>query len=453
LGYYGTAPNQGSFVYSDSSSDTVFSSTEDNSFNIRAENGIKLESSTSADINLSVGGVSIASIQADANDLVINAVSGDINLTSVSGITTNCDLSLGDIPYDFQDADFRTDTTYSTGSAPDNVVFGFQFTPNVDISINTILIPLALWDGTGSSRDFRIWDSNETVLAQGSVLSSQLFDSKYQFVLPTPLICSAGNDYVIGALVKFTDDVDFTTTPTITGSSTGLFTGVVGLQTGSSNPTIGFPGNTSVGKVMFVYFRFDTLDVRKDLTCNKVICDEIIIGNPPVNYKSTILSHIDYSTISPPTMMSSLTVSGGTNKMWGHSALYIAGVDLLGGRVVALKDQTSANDNIGLEVEYLQSGTEASPTVSPIGITQHDCLAGEKITVCILGYTTAICENGDGSPERGSQILAGTDGKINRSINDSASANEARLGFVAQSTSIGSNGAILVYYDGFYQPS
>ena len=48
----------------------------------------------------------------------------------------------------------------------------------------------------------------------------------------------------------------------------------------------------------------------------------------------------------PASMRANITaLGGGVNKCWGHTAKYLAGADLLAGRLVSLKDQTAGTDN------------------------------------------------------------------------------------------------------------
>ncbi len=63
-----------------------------------------------------------------------------------------------------------------------------------------------------------------------------------------------------------------------------------------------------------------------------------------------------------------------------------------------------------------------------------------------------ICENTDTTPERGSQIISDTQnlGKIR--VNNTAGGDQARLGYLAQSDRIDANDAVLVYFDGWFQP-
>ena len=85
-------------------------------------------------------------------------------------------------------------------------------------------------------------------------------------------------------------------------------------------------------------------------------------------------------------------------------------------------------------MDYLIDSSETNPTISPIGITQHNADAGDVIEVCILGYKTAIAYNGDTTPKRGSQIYTAptaSEGKVQ--INVSGGTDEGRLGFMAQS--------------------
>ena len=64
-------------------------------------------------------------------------------------------------------------------------------------------------------------------------------------------------------------------------------------------------------------------------------------------------------------MRASITdTGGGTNKCWGHTATYLAGVDLLAGRVVSLQDQTQGSDNTQyLKVGYLEKAKQKNPQV------------------------------------------------------------------------------------------
>jgi hypothetical protein len=210
----------------------------------------------------------------------------------------------------------------------------------------------------------------------------------------------------------------------------------------------------TTGKIPFIQFNFDTNGIGQDLQCQNVVCDTITVGNPPVAGESKIISHIDYSNMYPYSMVADLDGSnGGVNKCWGHTATYMARIDLKAGRVVGLSDQTQGDDNIAkLMVEYLKNGDETGSTISPIGITQNNCSAGENVLVCILGYTTVILENSDSTPERGSQVLSdpSLQGKVR--INTSGGGNEARIGFVAQSNAITNNSPFLLYYDAYYQP-
>ena len=165
-------------------------------------------------------------------------------------------------------------------------------------------------------------------------------------------------------------------------------------------------------------------------------------------------SHIDYSTLYPSAMKAPITsAGGGLNTCYGDTASYIAGVDILAGRVVALMDQNEGSDDSELlMVCYLKNGDEVTPSIAPIGISQGNALVGEQITVCILGYTTAICENSDISPERGSQIISDTQNQGKIRINNTGGGNQARLGFLAQSNQVNTNDPVLIYYDGWFQP-
>ena len=180
----------------------------------------------------------------------------------------------------------------------------------------------------------------------------------------------------------------------------------------------------------------------------------MVIGRPMINDGESFSScHINYSMLMPSLMISPITVTGGVNKCWGQTATYIADTDLLVGRIVSLADQPVNTDNVnGLKIGYLKIGAAIVPSNHPIGVTQHNCLAGESMEICIQGYTTCISIAGDATPERGSVALAGADidfGKIRLGV--PAAAVQARVGFVAQSNPIVVNGPALVFYQGYFQ--
>jgi hypothetical protein len=183
----------------------------------------------------------------------------------------------------------------------------------------------------------------------------------------------------------------------------------------------------------------------------------MILGNPMINAATSFSTcHINYSTMLPVEMLASITAaSGGVNKCWGQTATYVADVALLAGRVVSLADQTNGTDNsLGLRVGYLKVGGVVIPGVSPIGITQHNCNAGEPILICVHGFTTAISLTAQVA-KRGSVAMAGAldadSGKIR--INTAAAVIQASIGFVAQSNTVGIDDPVLIYYSGFMQPT
>jgi hypothetical protein len=183
----------------------------------------------------------------------------------------------------------------------------------------------------------------------------------------------------------------------------------------------------------------------------------MIIGNTMINAATSFSTcNINYSTMLPSAMLASITAaSGGFNKCWGQTATYVADIDLLAGRVVSLADQTNGSDNaLGLRVNYLKVGGVVVPGVSPVGITQHNCLAGNPVKLCIHGYTTAISLTAQVA-KRGSVAMAGSldadFGKIR--INTAAAVIQASIGFVAQSDTVGIDDPVLIYYSGFMQPT
>ena len=173
---------------------------------------------------------------------------------------------------------------------------------------------------------------------------------------------------------------------------------------------------------------------------------------------SAITSSIDYSPgeMLVSNMRSNITaIGGGVNRCWGRTATFFCGTaGLLAGRVVSLMDFGAGTDNTyNLRIGYcVNSGSETSPSVCPIGILLNNCPnIGDQGEICIEGICTAIVGNSDSSPERGSQICAvDANGTIN--INVTGTGNEARVGFVAQSDSVSSNDPCLIYVRPWYQP-
>jgi hypothetical protein len=165
---------------------------------------------------------------------------------------------------------------------------------------------------------------------------------------------------------------------------------------------------------------------------------------------SSVTSNIDFYNLSVADMRASITALGGTNRCYGKTAQYKAGSNLLAGRLVALQDQ-STDTNIDLRVVYCQTGSETSASVCPIGITQGDALTGEKVTVCIEGYTSCIMQNSDSSPERGSQVMYdANDGRL--LSNSTGGSDEGRVGFMAQSDSFSANDPALIFIRCWFQP-
>jgi hypothetical protein len=249
--------------------------------------------------------------------------------------------------------------------------------------------------------------------------------------------------------------------------------------------TIGGTGDSSRTKVQIIEMDFDgdgtepetslsgTINIAGSLLANKVQLDNYsiyndndylrikhttgsnkILGQPMINAATTFSTcHIDYSTMLPTDMLAPITIYGGSNKCWGQTATYKANESLFAGRVVSLADQTVGTDSSHvLKVGYLKVGSAIVPANTPIGITQHNCSAGDDIIVCVRGYTTAITSVADASPERGSVVLAGADvdlGKIR--IGVAPAAVQARVGFCAQSNAVVVGGPVLIHYEGFFQ--
>jgi hypothetical protein len=182
-----------------------------------------------------------------------------------------------------------------------------------------------------------------------------------------------------------------------------------------------------------------------------------ILGQPLINAETSFSTcYINYTSLLPSAMLASITqAGGGINRYWGQSASYIADTDLLAGRLVSLADQTEGTDNTnGLLIGYLKIGSSVVAAVTPIGVTQHNCLAGQSILVCIHGFTTAISLSTIAHARRGSVVLAADadidNGKVR--IGVAGAAGQARIGYVAQSNAVVANMPVLIHYDGYFQP-
>jgi hypothetical protein len=182
---------------------------------------------------------------------------------------------------------------------------------------------------------------------------------------------------------------------------------------------------------------------------SNLLLDGRILRPRPSSSQSTVISLIDYSLTSPSQLLAPITILGGVNRVYGQVERYQADIDILAGRVVALADY---NDNAtNLRVTYLVAGEERNPSIYPIGITQNDCLAGQTVDVCVMGYTTAISANADTTPERGSLVnTTGSGGLV--LVNSTGTINEGRIGYMAQGSPVLANGPVLVYVGPWYQP-
>jgi hypothetical protein len=172
-----------------------------------------------------------------------------------------------------------------------------------------------------------------------------------------------------------------------------------------------------------------------------------------VGNTSTIISHADYSNMYPADMLSSITALGGTNRCWGHTETYIAQENILAGRILTMYDTGQDTDSSNyLKVGYYRSGIETDGSVFPIGISQHNVSAGSSITVCSRGLTSVILATADSHPDRGSMVIAGLTAVQGKAyIATAATADQGRIGFVAQSNAVAANGPCLIYFRGWFQ--
>jgi hypothetical protein len=218
---------------------------------------------------------------------------------------------------------------------------------------------------------------------------------------------------------------------------------------------LNFDGVTALGPVKIYDYSINQ-NASRALMVTHTDGGMMTLGRPMINAaESFSTSHINYTTMYPSAMLAPITAVGGVNKCWGQTASYIADTDLLAGRLVSLADQTVGTDNTNkLKIGYIKIGSAVIPAITPIGVTQHDCLAGAEMVVCILGFTSVISITATpvGGAERGSVVLAGTDidlGKVR--IGTASAVGQARIGYVAQSNLVAVGDPVLIYYRGFFQ--
>ena len=197
--------------------------------------------------------------------------------------------------------------------------------------------------------------------------------------------------------------------------------------------------------------QYDNLENLKILNSDGY--ETIIATSEPIASQNTILSNINYGNMLPISMLANITESaGGINKCWGHTETYIANENLLAGRIVSLTDTAGGTDGSNfLKVGYLLSGIETVGSTYPIGITQNNALLGQPVRVCVRGYTSAIVGVADTSPNRGSTVISGLTASFGKIFTGTAAAaDQARIGFVAQSNPVILNNPCLIFVKTFF---
>ena len=181
-----------------------------------------------------------------------------------------------------------------------------------------------------------------------------------------------------------------------------------------------------------------------NLIANHPSGGSVILSRPKINpYASYSNSHIDYSDLNIYDMLAeNLDTFGGQNRCWGNTETYIAGEKLRAGRAVGLV--SDANTGF-FTVGYLLIGSLDSPSVYPMGITQHNAEQGEKILICTKGYTSAFTFTSNPSARWGSAVfIKGNAGQISLTEEPNA----ARIGCFAQHRNVGSNRPCMIYVSG-----
>ena len=178
---------------------------------------------------------------------------------------------------------------------------------------------------------------------------------------------------------------------------------------------------------------------------------QVVLANKPeTETENTIYKDEKYSGLNVDSMRSSLTVSGGTNKGWGNFMTLTAGEDLLAGRVVGIRFELVGSDTTeSLKLVYLEAGTNTDASIYPVGITQHDALNGAEIKILTKGFTSMIFAIAEANPNRGCLISYHNFSNVGKAKVGGGN-NIAILGYLAQSNAIATDGAALVYFDGYF---
>ncbi len=118
------------------------------------------------------------------------------------GASTLCRAST--IAFDFSGGSANSGQSYT---------YGFQFTPLVDLQIDSLGFIDAGQDGLLAGHRVGIWNSGGTLLANTTVTTGNstfagavVSGAQFRFTPITPLLVSAGVTYTIGAAVEMADD-------------------------------------------------------------------------------------------------------------------------------------------------------------------------------------------------------------------------------------------------------
>ena len=173
------------------------------------------------------------------------------------------------------------------------------------------------------------------------------------------------------------------------------------------------------------------------------------IVNAPSPGVSTSMGSFDFSTMTPSDLLAPITATGGTNVCHGGIIQsYIASTDLLVGRIVSFANGTS-NQQI-LTVRYAATGDEQTQSTTPIGVTMHNCVAGQVINICTYGIVSIITANAATIAARGTAVIcSGVDGRV--SINTAQSTQQIRVGALMTNGNVPTNSAVLVWLNLWYQ--
>jgi hypothetical protein len=150
-------------------------------------------------------------------------------------------LSVGLLAVAFE-ASSRADVVFSfsggTGQTGQNYTYGFQFTPVVEVEVDSLGFIDQGQDGLSAGHQVGIWTAGGSLLASATVTTADstlegpvVEGAQFRFTSIAPLVLYAGTTYVLGASIEGANDLwyaggtNISNSPSlVTVSSTGVYT-------------------------------------------------------------------------------------------------------------------------------------------------------------------------------------------------------------------------------------